>query len=561
MFASAESNRSDALTDAAVAAIDALAADEPAVLDHAAVLDRLRAVGRLADRLEAERVRLIDAADRCGALAEDGAATAAAWLRRHSTLTATQAAARAKLARRLAALPTLAAAFATGDLGVAHLTAIDGLCADVGVDQVAAVQAELATAATRLADVRQFGQLCAGWRHALRPDAADAADDRAYATRGLGFSATFDGRFHLAGDFDAEGGATIAAALDAYTCPDPAGTPPELRRSARQRRADALVEIARRALGADDAPANGGVRAHVVVRVNMCDLPGVDIGRRGGRPPEIDWGGPIGSATLARLLSDSAVTRILTAGGSQILDVGTATRVWPAAIRRAIIDRDRGCRFDPCDRPAAWCDIDHVIPVAEDGPTAVGNGILLCRHHHRAKRRDGWWPTLRPDATVTWTHPDGRTRSDPPPAALDSHIQTLLGAGDTTPARPDRAASSAAAYTPADAPDHTGDLAGETPATYHPGRRRHPTGTDPPTDPFTPEPAVSPAATAVPTIAEFGEGGPSFGCIDRGGTTGHEKTVLFAGDGGRSSSLLLRVVRPFTTYAFGVEQRADARCG
>ena len=49
---------------------------------------------------------LIGAADRCGPLAEE------------------------------------AASFAAGDLGVAHLTAVDGLCADVGVDQVAAVQAD-----------------------------------------------------------------------------------------------------------------------------------------------------------------------------------------------------------------------------------------------------------------------------------------------------------------------------------------------------------------------------------------------------------------------------------
>jgi hypothetical protein len=64
-------------------------------------------------------------------------------------------------------------------------------------------------------------------------------------------------------------------------------------------------------------------------------------------------GGPVGPATLNRLLGDSVVTRIITNGASQPLDVGAATRVWPAAIRKAITDRDRGCRFDGCDRPAA----------------------------------------------------------------------------------------------------------------------------------------------------------------------------------------------------------------
>jgi hypothetical protein len=132
-------------------------------------------------------------------LADDGAATAASWLRRHSSLTAAQASDRAKLARRLPDLPVVAAAFAAGDLGVAHVVQVERLCRDVGVDQVAAVQTELVTAAGRLRDVGEFTRLCVGWRHALRPDLADAADDRAYDQRRLSHAATFDGVFHLAG--------------------------------------------------------------------------------------------------------------------------------------------------------------------------------------------------------------------------------------------------------------------------------------------------------------------------------------------------------------------------
>jgi hypothetical protein len=200
-----------------VAAVDGLAADDPAGLGWVGQRERLRAVGRLVDRLEAQRIRLLEAADRSGALADDGAATAASWLRRHSTLTATQAADRAKLARRLPELPVIAAAFADGTLGVAHVTQIDRLCRDVGVDQVAAVQPELVTAAGRLRDVGQFTRLCVGWRHALRPDLADAADDRAHDQRRLSHTPTFDGAFHLSGVFDAVAGATIAAAINATT--------------------------------------------------------------------------------------------------------------------------------------------------------------------------------------------------------------------------------------------------------------------------------------------------------------------------------------------------------
>jgi hypothetical protein len=196
--------------------------------------------------------------------------------------------------------------------------------------------------------------------------------------------------FHLSGVFDAVAGATIAAAINAYTTHDPPGTPPELRRSIAQRRADALYDIARLALASPGAPDVAGARPHVVARVNLTDLLAAlvsdpehpDHHRLPGHRPMalLDWAGPVGPATLTRLLGDSTVTRIITNGAGQPLDVGTATRVWPAAVRKAITDRDRGCRFDPCDRPAAWCDIDHVTPFSEGGATASAVGRFRASH-------------------------------------------------------------------------------------------------------------------------------------------------------------------------------------
>lgn len=55
----------------------------------------------------------------------------------------------------------------------------------------------------------------------------------------------------------------------------------------------------------------------------------------------------------------------------------------PPAIRRAVIVRDRSCRFPGCGRPHAWCDAHHVVHWAEGGATSIGNLLLLCRRHHR----------------------------------------------------------------------------------------------------------------------------------------------------------------------------------
>lgn len=170
----------DPHTADAVAAIDALAADDPAKLDVAGQVARLRTVSRLIDRLEAERVRLLGVADRSGALDQDGATTAAAWLRRNATLTASQAETRVKLAQRLPQLPVIAAAFASGNLGLNHVSLILGLCRDVGIDNVEALQDEIVQVSARLHHVEDFTQLCRGWRRELRPNLPDDLDDQAY---------------------------------------------------------------------------------------------------------------------------------------------------------------------------------------------------------------------------------------------------------------------------------------------------------------------------------------------------------------------------------------------
>jgi hypothetical protein len=81
------------------------------------------------------------------------------------------------------------------------------------------------------------------------------------------------------------------------------------------------------------------------------------------------------------------------------------------------------------------CDVHHLIPRAEGGPTALRNLVPLCSFHHKIViHRWGWILTLHPDGTTTATSPHGRT--------LHSHGPP--GGGPGPPGddhgRPDRAA-------------------------------------------------------------------------------------------------------------------------
>ena len=101
------------------------------------------------------------------------------------------------------------------------------------------------------------------------------------------------------------------------------------------------------------------------------------------------------------------------------LDVGNATEEIAAHLRRAVIRRDRCCRFPGCEQPPAACQVHHVRHRKDGGPTSLSNLILLCRFHHLiAVHRWGWAIALHPDGTVTATSPDrDRTlHSHGPPA-------------------------------------------------------------------------------------------------------------------------------------------------
>src|SRR5579863_5879819 len=66
------------------------------------------------------------------------------------------------------------------------------------------------------------------------------------------------------------------------------------------------------------------------------------------------------------------------AGPSLSLDIGYSTSI-PAAIRHAVILRDRHCRWPGgCHQPAAACQVHHVTHLADGGKTSTKDCVLLC---------------------------------------------------------------------------------------------------------------------------------------------------------------------------------------
>lgn len=363
------------------------------------------------ERLEAQWTRRIGAAFRRSAYTPDGSVSMAAWLQHHCRLAPGAARDRVNAAHRLGELPATAAAFDAGEISWPHVAIIAGVATDDRRGAVIACEDTLVDAA-RQVDPRTLRRVVAHVRDAVDPAAAVDANEQAHRRRRLSLAPTYDGAVHVEGLLDADGGATVLAALEPLLAP----TGVTDGRTRPQRCADALVDLARAHLAADTLPDIAGDRPHVTVVATLATLRG-----DGDAPAaELDTGDPICHETLRRLACDSTLTRIVTDGASQILDVGQQTRTIPRAIRRALRVRDGGCVFPRCTRPPHWTDAHHVVHWADGGATALHNLVSLCRRHHRRVHEERWTVDLRPDGTAWFTppwggHPETHT---PRPATL-----------------------------------------------------------------------------------------------------------------------------------------------
>jgi Domain of unknown function (DUF222) len=443
---------------ALTAAIDELTTQNPEQLPEMVRSQRVQALQQLASRLEGQWLKELADLDACGAAGADQdqpAPSTAGWLRNRLHMGANAAHSAVRTARALfrGPLPRTAAALVAGELSVAHAKAVvDGT--NHLPDHITTAAEPVLLEAARHLDPPQLRRLVGHLCQVADPDGAGEAAERRHQQRRLWLSPTFDGMVAIDGLLEAEAGTTVLAALEPLARPSDANDT----RSGSQRNADALAELARRALEGGRLPKTGGIRPQLLVTVGLERL----LGHPGGLGGDLGWAGPLDPEACRRLACDGAVTRVMvshhpghpdpehghdpeadpgrdhdpsdlggvggdhdpsdptqlqerlraamallppTLGGgpSRPLEVGRATRVIAPAQRAALAVRDQGCVFPDCDRPLAWCDAHHLWHWVDGGPTELGNLALVCREHHRQVHEGGWQLARGPDGRFTAT--------------------------------------------------------------------------------------------------------------------------------------------------------------
>ena len=101
-------------------------------------------------------------------------------------------------------------------------------------------------------------------------------------------------------------------------------------------------------------------------------------------------------------LGDADLETILFDGPSTVISV-SKRRTFTGALRRAIQVRDRRCQHPAgCDQPADGCDVDHIVPASEGGPTSQFNAKIECPPHNRIADKHDHDGIPQPERPVTW---------------------------------------------------------------------------------------------------------------------------------------------------------------
>jgi hypothetical protein len=414
-------------------AIDALRTESLAELPDARIEEDFDELHRAVEQLEAERLRRLAEIERRGLFQRDGHLSAAAWLADRHRVSPGAARDHVRFAGALRTMPATARALEAGQVSLSGARVL--AAAQTAEPDAFSGDEELLLAAARLHSVRDLGRAVAFWRMRVEVERGDDPEETLLARRRLHASVLLDGMVRVDGDLDPETGESLLTALravmDAEARAPGADQDP---RTPAQRRADALGEVCRQWLDRPDRPIVAGERPHVTLTVAVESLAGEDrtaalsgMAADGAapdgalshdgvpEPPHLDHVGPVTTTTARRLTCDAAVMRIVMAGPSEPLDIGRRTKVVSPPLRRAVIVRDRGCRFPGCDRPHTWCDAHHVVHWADGGPTSFDNLLLLCRPHHRLIHRPGGFTLDVLHGRPMFRRPDGSTLGDRAP--------------------------------------------------------------------------------------------------------------------------------------------------
>ena len=326
------------------------------------------------------------------------------WAEEELGLTPSEAKRTGETGRRVSDDPEVEQAYAEGLIREEHVRVITDTLRRLAGEERAEVRAHLVEAARRCTPVA-LGRLARRLLAKADHETAQAADNRRHERRSARVAETPDGMLAVNALLSGVDKEIAQTAIDAFRTQDAK----DEHRTPEQRTADALVAALRASLDLGKAPTQHGIRPHVILIATLSDY------ASGQGTGDGLWSGPIAMDEIRRVSKDATITRVLTDARSVPIEVSAGSRYVATGLWKALVARDRGCRWPGCSAPPAWCDAAHgEISFRAQGPLSVHNGVLLCRRHHRKVDLGKWTIDIRgPD--IGFVDPTGRRVESPPP--------------------------------------------------------------------------------------------------------------------------------------------------
>jgi hypothetical protein len=173
--------------------------------------------------------------------------------------------------------------------------------------------------------------------------------------------------------------------------------------------ADALVNVCEAVLtrGLDAGPEEPKVSVLVHVDEDVLKDPAAE------GCSYIEGVGAISSHSAGRLACDGTVSELLYRKGGAVEPRGRSRSI-SKRTRRAVMARDRGCRFPGCTQ-RRFVDLHHVVFWSRGGRSTQANLLCLCRFHHRRVHEGGYHLDLSTTGALRVVDPNGSELPQSPP--------------------------------------------------------------------------------------------------------------------------------------------------
>lgn len=360
--------------EALESALDRLVEVDPLAMSDGQVHRQLVELQRQQARLAATTMRLASSWETRRSWAEDGSKSAAARLGRETGQRRSTTKRLLATAKALASMPHTSAALAAGAISLDHVDLL--IHANAGSRWRSArfvAEEELLVGWCRKMSFFDAEREIRYWINRADAELDDDGPEPTFNDREATTGRGIGNEVHVRAILDPVGGAIFLEALDRiehdlYLDDQRRGAT----RTDKQRRADALVEMARRAT----AVAADCKKPRPLVSVIIGD-------RSFGRLCELSDGTIVSPRSLLPYLSDAEVEAILFDG--PLYGVGVSRqRTFTGVLRRIIEVRDRHCQHPcGCDVPMSRCDVDHIEPFRDGVSYGQDDGRLECRAHNR----------------------------------------------------------------------------------------------------------------------------------------------------------------------------------